>query len=161
MFLKMHFSASWVAFFATTAPTPSTCALVCPCSPLLMVPTAIRPDFVTNAEIYENALESCGLYGAQFDNGRENGEGICESLTVISPCSQHLYAIVQGCHISPIDTLKILANEVQRQPILTTGRFLGRILRLFTTITSNFQFPLSAETVFRGRWNVHADFLDT
>lgn len=42
------------------------------------MPTVIQSDFVTNAEIYENDLTSCGLYDYEFKDGGENGEGICE-----------------------------------------------------------------------------------
>lgn len=45
-----------------------------------MMPMPASPfiDFVTNAEIYDNDIESCGLYDYEFDNGGKNGEGICE-----------------------------------------------------------------------------------
>lgn len=38
-------------------------------------------DFVTNAEIYENEVETCGIYDWEFNDGGENGkngEGVCE-----------------------------------------------------------------------------------
>lgn len=43
-----------------------------------MMPTTAQSDFVTNAEIYDNDIESCGLYDYEFNDGGENGEGICE-----------------------------------------------------------------------------------
>lgn len=46
------------------------------------------PDFVTNAEIYENVVEMCGLYDFVFEDGGRNGEGICELyvLGIHLPC---------------------------------------------------------------------------
>lgn len=43
-----------------------------------VVPTVKKSDFVTNAEIYENDIESCGLYDFVYNRGAKNGEGICE-----------------------------------------------------------------------------------
>lgn len=73
--------------FITTAHPSSTCVIVHPYLPFLVMVIAIHPDFVTNAEIYENEIEDCGLYDYRFDSGGGNGEGICESLTVKSACS--------------------------------------------------------------------------
>lgn len=43
-----------------------------------MVPFALKTDFVTYAEIYNNDLDYCGVYDYVYDAGGKNGEGICE-----------------------------------------------------------------------------------
>ena len=54
--------------------------LMCTPSPSFVTPTAVQPDFVTNAEIYGNDIEHCGVYDFVFvqDDKHKNGEGICE-----------------------------------------------------------------------------------